>query len=452
LTPLVNTGDALSSGIPGQAKNLSLFQNRWLLIAGWVAVLFTADLFLNRQVIRIVSPGGYRQLHLNDFRHIYAASSVYLEGGNFYDPAVLRVEAARRGVERLNPYVYPPLLAVAASPLAWLTFEQAGWVWYSLNLLLALATVFIFARLLNHFSYPWALAAALFIMGSSEPLTRTLTAGQLNVVLLFLLACSYRLIQKQRPIGGGICLGLATAIKVFPALLIVMLFWRRQWRAAWTAFIAAAVLTLFSSLAAGAEVSLDFLDMVRQMGYGSSTWAELGMHFHIHPANQSPAALITRLLTLDPGKGVNGIVHLPGLAKILCYLMAFMILGILFRFTRPQPNRTRNRQEINGLAFLLALMASLLLPSLVWDHYLVIALLPFIVLLSGENQATGRPWFIILLTTAVILINMHFNFGNPAYSGGWAVALASVKLPGSLILFSLLLWQINQKQKQSQPA
>jgi len=77
----------------------------WLVVAlGWFMLALSADLFIQRNGLDLFSPGSDRELHNNDFRHSYTAASLLRDGGNIYDDQQLREEAARRGVDRLNPY------------------------------------------------------------------------------------------------------------------------------------------------------------------------------------------------------------------------------------------------------------------------------------------------------------------------------------------------------------
>lgn len=416
-----------------------------LVFVGWFLLILAGDRFIEHNCVALLR--GQRPLHNNDFRHMYAASCVLHSGGNFYDDQTLMTEAARRGITRLNPYVYPPVVAVLMFPLGSLSFSQAGFAWYFLNIGFALGSFLLLARLLEPAGQPWNFLIPALLMATSEPLTRTLTAGQLNVLLLFLLTLSAYGLDREKPIVGGIALGIAAAVKVFPALLILMLFWRRQGKAAGAALVTAVGLTLVAALAAGFAVTADYVELVGQMRYGSSTWSQFGQHFHIDPANQSPAALITRLLTVDARAGLKGVASLPGLAKALCYLVALALLAATSLVTRRRGSTPQSEREIRRLAFGLTLLTALLLPSLMWDHYLTIALLSAVLLLSDLTRRGVRPEVLMLAAVAVFLMNFPYNFWNPLFSRGWAIALASVKLPGVLILFGLLVVGLRAKHR-----
>jgi len=413
----------------------------------WLIVFCSVDLFVQRQVLDLAGPAAVREIHHNDFRHMYAAASLLRSGGNIYDPEQLRAEAARREVERLNPYVYPPLQAVLLIPLASLSFPQAALAWYWINILLLVLCISILSWLLGSTPRPWNYAIVVFLVAASEPVTRTLTAGQMNIALLLLLCLSFFLLKKDYPVLAGLALGLAAALKVFPALLILMLFWRRRRRAGMAALLGALGLTLLGCAVAGWSHSLDYLALLRQMSYGSSTWAQLGMHYHVDPANQSPAALITRLLTQDPAAGVQGIASLPGLAKFLSAAIGLILLGITFCFTRFKHSAC-DSLRVSEPSLALAILASILIPSLMWDHYMTLALLPAVILLDRPGDSGRNTAVLILTAFSLLVIDVPINFWNPAWQSGWRVALSSVKLPAVLILFGLLAWRVRVLQRE----
>jgi len=417
-----------------------------LVFLGWLLLFYAGESFIQRNGVALWTEG--RGLHNNDFRHMYVATCVLRAGGNFYDDQALRSEAARRGVDRLNPYVYPPLLAVMMLPLSFLSFSRASLAWYLTNVSCALLAFVFLSRLLDFGKSPWHMVIVAFLLATSEPLTRTITAGQLNLLLLLLLTLSIVFLEQKREVTAGTLLGLAAALKVFPALLIVMLFWRRRFRAAWAALGCAILLTLGAAAVAGFGVTLDYLGLVKQMGYGSSTWSHLGQSYHIAPANQSPAALITRLLSVDSNSGLYGVASMPALAKLLSMATAVTLLVLSLVLTRSR----RGSRDVSGnddrLVFGLFVLTALLVPSLMWDHYLTIALLPAVLYLGSLDRAEPGSASLLLTALGVFLINVPFNFWNPVFTQGWAVALSSVKLLGVMILFGVLAVRVYKQERK----
>jgi alpha-1,2-mannosyltransferase len=100
----------------------------------------------------------------------------------------------------------------------------------------------------------WALArapagrwtvAALALLAVAKPVQTDFETLNLNVMLLALVIATWRDLENGRETRAGVWLGLATAIKVFPALLIAYAAYRRHWRAAiWGGAVTVAVTLL----------------------------------------------------------------------------------------------------------------------------------------------------------------------------------------------------------------
>jgi len=90
----------------------------------------------------------------------------------------------------------------------------------------------------------WAVTA-LALAAVAKPLQTDFETLNLNVMLLALVIATWRDLEQGRETRAGVWLGLATALKVFPALLIAYAVYRRHWRAAaWGSGIALAVTLL----------------------------------------------------------------------------------------------------------------------------------------------------------------------------------------------------------------
>ncbi len=132
-------------------------------------------------------------------------------------------------------YCYPPPFVLFMVPLAdpppgvdrtgFLPFETSLVLWYTLNLLLGIWAIHRFALAVAPETIPWSrrwwyvrlLPFDLCITGIGFTLSR----GQVNIIVLALLAEMFLAIRRGRPIGGGMWLAAAGALKVFPGLLIL---------------------------------------------------------------------------------------------------------------------------------------------------------------------------------------------------------------------------------------
>jgi alpha-1,2-mannosyltransferase len=147
-------------------------------------------------------------------------------------------------------FTYPPFAGLMMAPMAWLPFP----------LVLIIATVasvvttglivwWLIAPMVRRHSWtPWfAVAIGLCLAVSFEPVRETITFGQVNTLLLALVAADllFGLSAGRRWAGVGI--GLATAIKLTPGVFILYLLVTRRWRAAFTAMGTATAATLLAA-------------------------------------------------------------------------------------------------------------------------------------------------------------------------------------------------------------
>jgi hypothetical protein len=148
----------------------------------------------------------------NDFYDYWLAAKVLAGSGNPYDVGSLAATAAHTGLHYTvgTGYSYPVLFAYLCLPLAALPGATAAWVFAALSL----AGLWLAVALLA--TPPASLRMRELILlgvlaGGLTPVAGSLYFGQANLLILPLLALAYR--AFARPLA----LGLATAVKLYPA-------------------------------------------------------------------------------------------------------------------------------------------------------------------------------------------------------------------------------------------
>ena len=131
------------------------------------------------------------------------------------------------------PFTYPPFAALLATPLTVVSFTVAGWVWSVGEVLTTVAiTAIAFRPLLRRFGSWWPLVAGL-VAGALQqmlPLRDEIKFGQVDELLVLMCAVDCLLLVRRR--GGGVLVGLATAIKLTPGVFVVYLLVTGRRRAA----------------------------------------------------------------------------------------------------------------------------------------------------------------------------------------------------------------------------
>jgi len=183
--------------------------------------------------------------------------------------------------DKYYPLVYPPYYYRLVSPLAWLPYQQAAWVWglgMTICLCGVVALFYFHARRVwlgagQRSGYStwlrWIMPASLLFM----PVIESLSSNQKGTVCLLILTTTFALLRAEKPFAAGVTFGLL-AFKPQLALVIgLAMLWKRQWR-----FVVGSATTLAAlfclSLSLGTGVCLDYFrfsigagDYIQTAGY-----------------------------------------------------------------------------------------------------------------------------------------------------------------------------------------
>ncbi|TDB76894.1 glycosyltransferase 87 family protein [Micromonospora sp. KC721] len=264
-------------------------------------------------------------------------------------------------------FTYPPFAALAMLPMAYLPVAAAGWV-NAVGSIAALAVVLaallrpIVERLGWSLWFTVGIATAMFV--ALEPIRETLGYGQVNL-LLFALVMADLIGLRWRSRRGthgrhtdgvllrflysgswaGLGIGLATAVKLTPALFVVYLLVTRQWRVAATAVGTTIGVTLGAFALVGPESRAYFAGVLWQterVGAADMT------------PNQSLAGLLARLYDS---------IETPGLLWL-----SFSVLILALGLSRAATARAEG-DELTAFT-LVGLTANVISP-ISWTHHLV---------------------------------------------------------------------------------
>ena len=138
--------------------------------------------------------------------------------------------------QHLWPFTYPPFAALALTPLTWGSDRAAQVLLVAATPLCAAATLWALVRRLGAArdaaagAAPWL---ALAVVVALEPVPKTMEYGQVNAVLMALVALDLLAVPGRSRLRGALS-GLAAAFKLTPAIAVLVLLARREWRAAAT--------------------------------------------------------------------------------------------------------------------------------------------------------------------------------------------------------------------------
>ena len=336
--------------------------------------------------------------------------------------------------DRVQPYIYPPPSLLVFWPLIHLPLEQAREAFRAFNHLCYLASIVLLLR----WAVPgarrkrWVAALCLIYILNFDAAFSTIFLGQINLLILVLLCLALlALYNNAAPWRVALPLSVAIMIKTYPALLIPVLLFRRQFLTALLTAVFFAAFAALSYMVLPRDVWGTWVNAaLPAAGYGNDL-IHAGFLF-----NQSLNAFVMRLLSENYFSQAP-LFH-PSLARpvtiVLAGLVASLTLYSSFRLHRGGAGLLRGKDE--AAAYLL--MAYLVAP-ISWDHHLVYTL-PAAVLairLIAVGAVPGK--MAIAVAACLFLIAWRLPITLPLLTRGWWTLLLSAKLYPVLGLWAFFL-------------
>lgn len=162
---------------------------------------------------------------------------------------------------KMYPFTYPPFGAWSLSPLTWFDYETAARL---MIMAIALQTAVIVALIGRSLGWSWGSAfaiapwAAIVIEQCLEPFNQSVGFAQVNTAMMALVMIDVAAPDSWK--GRGVASGLAAAIKLTPAIAVLIFLLRRQWRSAITMVATSLTVTLLSWIISPSESARFFFD------------------------------------------------------------------------------------------------------------------------------------------------------------------------------------------------
>jgi alpha-1,2-mannosyltransferase len=338
-----------------------------------------------------------------DFDIFLAAGDDVLAGRNPYRHA--GTSTGQTG----SPYAYPPVLAMAVSPLTVLPQRLARTfvpgVLFSLFLVAATVGALLLLGIRDWRCYPVALLYPVTI--------QAIEYGAIGPILLLLVAAAWR--YRDRAGAAAVATGTAVVLKLFLWPCLVWLALTRRVRAA----------------AVGAAIAL---------GLALLSWAAIAFRgFEGYPD------LLRRLVDAEADNSYSAFAVLEAIglpqtaARGIAIAIGVAILVAAWRVARALPTDAveRDRRSLT-----LVLAAALVLTPILWLHYLVLLLVPI-----GLARPRLAPlWFVPLVLS--VFEALHWYGGWPRGDGR---ALGSVTAVVAVV-FVVSLWPRRAREGGEQVA
>jgi len=280
------------------------------------------------------------------------------------------------------PFTYPPFAAAVFRWLATLSPDLATILWQTANLA-ALASVILLVlhERGKRIDAP-AIAVGLLLtvaMLAFEPVRGSFYYGQINLLLLLLIACDILPRHNRWP---GIGVGLAAGLKLTPAFTGLIFLLQRRW---WAALIS--VGTFLVTVIIGFLFVPDAMTFWREAMFNSD---RVGVH--ANPGAQSWRSVLERVLGVE-----STAVWL--VAVVLT--VAAVALGVWVAL----------RRDNRSMALVIAGIGSSLVSPFSWFHHWVWVVPLAVCLIVGVTDLLGRTWWsaqlgALLSLVAVALVSL----------------------------------------------
>jgi alpha-1,2-mannosyltransferase len=357
----------------------------WATLACWLLLLRGPDFVGNLQRTPVMIP---------DFFQEYASARNWSESlpiyANFHE-TVPRYLGHPFGDEYplVSVNAHPPTSVLLAFPFVKLSFSNAFAVWNTVSLASLAASLWIVRRQMKiHFS-AWSVAPLVALLLLCFPLWEQCRHGQLGLVLLLLVTCTWASERSEQPWLAGAFLGTATALTLSPIFLVFYYALRGRWKVVIAGLVTNAFLTVVSAFVLG-------LDAYRT--YFLTVLPEI-QRFPVAWNNDSLWGFWSRLFDPAPGRErsqwlIDPLYYSPALAKALSLVSSTAICGVLVWQVRSDSQRQRN-----DLTFGLAVTAMLLVSPICWGHHLLMLLVPLaVVWMELPPSLFARTLFLLIVT------------------------------------------------------
>ncbi|TVT59488.1 DUF2029 domain-containing protein [Amycolatopsis rhizosphaerae] len=279
------------------------------------------------------------------------------------------------------PFTYPPFAAIVFAPVSWLPWPAVRAVMG----LLAAASIVLTALIAAGRRHGRGKAAPAMALGVSvlwfafEPVRQTVLLGQVNLILMALVAADCLLPRPRWP--RGVLVGIAAAVKLTPAVFVLFFLVRRQFRAAAVSVAAFAACALLA-FALAPKDSIEY--------WTSTLFDPARIGGTAYAFNQNIQAILVRLLPAGPGRSLLW-------AGLAAAAMALAVVGA----------RRAYRAGDEVTALLLIATGGLLASPVSWSHHWVWVLPAAVVAFDVARRGGAAVRIAAVLMAGVFALGPH---------------------------------------------
>ncbi|QLY33152.1 DUF2029 domain-containing protein [Nocardia huaxiensis] len=299
------------------------------------------------------------------------------------------------------PFIYPPFAALALAPFALLPWDVAAFSFFVTSVACIALTLYLVARRVwagedRKLLAVWVMACATPLALLLEPARETLDFGQVNLLLMALVAADC--LTEKPKWKRGMLIGIAAAIKLTPGAFVLFFLVRKDYKAAVTAAITGAAATALS-FAVMPKTSTEYW-----FGGMGNVKGLSGSAFH---TNQSIQAVLARFQIEKP------------LFTILWLVLSAVLLVLVVA-------AMRKAAAMPALALALNAVFTLLVSPISWSHHWIWIVPALLAMLGYATRLPWRQaagWYAVTAVTAWVFVYGPQNWlpGDDNREFAWSI-------------------------------
>jgi len=318
-------------------------------------------------------------------------------------------------------------------------------IWYIINAILMLLTIDIWCRLFYNKPLGWfdggkphsfySLSIFIPLILIAQSVFKVFVPLQMNILVLFLMSLSFLELKKENEFLSGFLVGLVSAIKVFPVLVLPYFIYRKKFKALFVCIVTGLLLTLLPVLRYG----------WRDYFHNIDAWIQISLKggYPLGGLNQSLYAMIGRWIASDPFALISEKLPAPPLDSIGSLITVWLHRGLYvatFGFFIWMLTKRRYSFMAVEAAFLIIL--AMLFSPIAWRNYWVITFPGYFVLYNLYSKSKSKVLFYIIWISFFLVTVLQVIGQTDKILRGFFMAVLSNQTLGALLLLFGLLFSI----------
>jgi hypothetical protein len=407
-----------------------------------IVAMLLAPVLIFYTRIAIIEP--IEKWQADDLAINYSAATVLRSGGFIYDAAALRAAhesqigpAGTLYAALFVTFNNTPATALLFWPLSLLPFPAAQALFVIINNALYLLGIGLTLYALRAGPIEVLLGVVCSTVLFFYAVRQTFGLGQMNGLIVFLLALALLLALQRRDGWSGAAIAGAAVLKISPILLLGFFIAQRRRRGVWGAVIAGAVLLVLMLIFAGGQTLLHFVTQILPaVGRGSAAFPNQSLLGALYRWSVSPGEMLS-------AAGVGDYPMVRAVWLLLSIVIAAVTLWVVGQA------RLIGRAP-TAVGFSIFIVAGLLIGGLTWDHYLLWLSIPICTLIvDWFHDRWLRPigfWAIFVIALALLSIPVPYQALLYRSIGPFGSALMTW---GLATLWGLMLWRLRSTVRGS---